>query len=490
MDQRAQPHGPNFKRHSPLPPRAAQVKSYEYVIGIRNDAQKVSCTRCKRVLGTLGRKYNVKKVGYNVRLVSPKRVHGWFVGNAVPLSRHDKFCERFEKENPEFYCVPNQVYQLQVTPNDQWLSNQWHLNGQQFGMQAPETWDYETGSESVIAAVIDTGLDVAHSDINANVWVNPGEIAGNGIDDDSNGVIDDVHGYDAVFDDGDPEDGYYHGTHCASSIASVTNNSIGVAAVNWRAKLLPVRIFDSGGGGATTYVIVNAIDYVTALKQRGENIVVSNNSWGGGGYDQAIYDAIERHQNAGILFVAAAGNESRNTDTNPFYPAGYTLDSIVSVAALDESGERAGFSNYGVNSVDLFAQGNNILAAYPSFQSQGCNCPSNCCYFSASGTSMAAPQVSGIATLLASYQPSMTYAQIKDAILTNVEQRASLIGQVATGGYLDGKKIFENLSVPVPTPTPAPTATPVPTPTSVPTPAPTATPPVSKRLQCDCIEIP
>lgn len=485
------PSGPKYPGWSASQETAQiQVRKHEYVIALRNDLKKLNYTQAKRALAAIKRDYNLKKVGRNARLLTPKRAPQSEVGKVVPLE-NDDFCADFTKRFPQFVCSENRLHDLQETkPNDPWLEQyMWALNGSRFGINAPKAWDYTQGSDSVVVAVVDTGLDHMHTDIRANVWVNSGEIAGNGIDDDGNGVIDDVHGYDAVYEDGNPEDQHYHGTHVAGTVAAVGNDGYGLPGVNWRLKVMPVRIFDAQGG-TTTYKIVNALDYVTEQKKRGVPIVASNNSWGGGGYTEPVKEAIERQRDEDILFIAAAGNEGRDIDSNPFYPASYDVDNIISVAAHNESGKRAGFSNYGTQNTDLFAPGDNILSTYPSIN--GCQCPENCCHIAVGGTSMATPHVSGVAALLKSYRPSLNYQQIKFLILDKVEKRAQFIPLTASGGTLDAGKSLEALSAtPNPTATPVPTPSPVPTaePTPVPTAEPTPTPPVSKRFNCECTEL-
>jgi len=295
------------------------------------------------------------------------------------------------------YAEPNYLQYVdleQTTPNDQKFSQLWGLNntGQTGGIDdadidAPEAWDISTGSSEVIVGVIDTGIDYNHEDLAANIWSNPGEIPGNGIDDDANGYVDDVHGINSITGTGDPMDDHYHGTHCSGTIGAVGNNTIGVVGVNWMVKLIGLKFLDSGGSGWTDDAI-ECINYAVALKNRGVNIRVLNNSWGGGGYSQALIDAIDVANNAGILFVAAAGNSSLNNDIIPHYPSSYMNDNILSVASIDHNDELSYFSNYGPESVDLGAPGSSILSTFPDNS-----------YSTLSGTSMATPHVSGAAAL-------------------------------------------------------------------------------------------
>jgi len=249
---------------------------------------------------------------------------------------------------------PNYIVTANDLPNDPEFDQLWGLNntGQTGGtpdadIDAPEAWEIQTG-ESVLVGVIDTGVDYNHPDLINNIWTNPGEIPGDGIDNDGNGYIDDVHGYDFVNDDGDPWDDNSHGTHVAGTIAAQGDNNIGVSGVSWSAQIMPLKFLDSSGYG-TTFDAIQAVEYATMM-----GVQLTNNSWGGGGYSQGLYDAIAAAGEAGQLFVAAAGNSyGNNNDINPHYPSSYDLDNIISVAATDHNDQLASFSNYGAESVDI-----------------------------------------------------------------------------------------------------------------------------------------
>jgi PKD repeat protein len=270
-----------------------------------------------------------------------------------------------------------------------------------------------------------------HTDLAANAGVNPYEIAGNGKDDDGNGYVDDVYGWDfdgnnnTVFD-GTADD---HGTHVAGTIGAVGGNGKGVAGVCWNIKLLNAKFLGRRGG--TTANAIKAVDYITDLKGRHNlNFVATNNSWGGGGYSQGLYDAIERAKDANILFVAAAGNGGSDgvgddNDAVPHYPSSYANANIISVAAITSSGARSSFSNYGAASVDLGAPGSGIMSTLPGG------------YGSYSGTSMATPHVTGAAALYAAANPGAGAAAVKAAILGAVAPTASLAGKTVSGGRLD-----------------------------------------------------
>ena len=254
---------------------------------------------------------------------------------------------------------PNYYYHLLATPNDPQFSS-----AGMYGLSkisAPQAWDLTTGSPTVVVANIDTGVRYTHEDLAANMWTNPGEIPNNGVDDDGNGFVDDYYGYDFFFNDSDPLDENGHGTHTSGILGAVGNNSLGVVGVNWTVRIMAIKIYNSNGNGTTSAMLINAYNYVRIMKNRGVNIRVTNNSYGGCdeacGYDQATRDALDAMGDAGILNVFAAGNDGRNIDTAPSYPASYTSPSIVSVANSNSIDTRNGSSNYGVESVDLAAPG-------------------------------------------------------------------------------------------------------------------------------------
>ncbi len=315
-----------------------------------------------------------------------------------------------------FYAQPDYIYHTTVIPNDPRWGDLWGMTN----IKAPTAWDTFTGNASLVVADIDTGIDYNHPDLAANVWTNPGEIAGNGIDDDLNGYIDDIHGWDFAYDDNDPFDGNGHGSHTAGTIGATGNNGVGVVGVNWNVKIMALKFLNDSGSG-TTADAISSVQYATMMK-----VKISNNSWGGGSYDQALYDAINAAKSVGHLFIAAAGNSGINTDRRPHYPSSYNLDNIISVAAIDSSDAKASFSNYGATTVDLGAPGVSILSTTPG---------NNYEYYS--GTSMAAPHVSGVAALLYGMHPDWTYQSVRDAILKNVRSVSSMQGKTVTGGVLD-----------------------------------------------------
>ncbi len=343
------------------------------------------------------------------------------------------------------YVEPNYIYHHHATSNDPYYTNGslWGMYGastspaNQFGSHAGVAWaNNRTGSSTVVIGIIDEGVMHSHPDLNANIWRNPGEIAGNGKDDDGNGYIDDVYGWDFDKNDNTTYDGAQddHGTHVAGTIGAVGGNGTGVAGVVWNVKMITAKFLGRNGG--TTANAVKSVDYMTDLKSRhGLRLVGTNNSWGGGGYSQALYDAIERANKANILFMAAAGNGGSDgvgddNDKTPHYPSSYTNTNIIAVASITSSGAKSGFSNYGATSVDIGAPGSGINSTLPSKNGSAS-------YGSYSGTSMATPHVTGAVALYAASNPTASAATIKNAILSNALPTASLSGRCVSGGRLN-----------------------------------------------------
>jgi subtilisin family serine protease len=348
------------------------------------------------------------------------------------------------------YIEPNYIYRTSGTPNDPRYNELWGMNntGQTGGtndadIDAPEAWDTQTGSDSTLIAVIDTGVDYNHPDLAANMWTNPGEIPNNGIDDDNNGYKDDVRGWDFANNDNDPFDDNLHGTHVAGTIGAVGNNGIGVAGVNWRVKIMPLK-FLGGDGSGTLANAISAILYAANKKAR-----VMNNSWGGGGFSQALLDAIEYADSKGALFVAAAGNDGTDNDQSANYPSNYNAPNVLAVAAIDHTGGLAIWgsgggggscgcgggnggapgSNFGATTVDLAAPGKDILSTTP-----------NNAYQKLQGTSMATPHVAGVAGLVFSQFPGWTHIQVKERLLNTVDVSPGLQGKLLTGGRVNAQR--------------------------------------------------
>ena len=337
--------------------------------------------------------------------------------------------ERYEASPDVEYAEPDFLLQPTASPNDPSYAKLYGLNntGQTNGtsdadVDAQEAWDTTTGAPGTVVAVIDEGVDINHPDLKGNIWVNTDEVPGNGLDDDRNGYVDDVNGYDFAHDDAgvyDAADGDDHGTHVAGTIAAEGNNGTGVTGVNWRASIMVCKFMGANGG--YTSDAVEAINYAV-----NNGAKISNNSWGGGGSSLTLQQAISRADSAGHLLVAAAGNSGSNNDTTPSYPASYNNPNIISVAATSDRDALASFSNFGATTVDLAAPGVSILSTLPGNR-----------YGSYNGTSMATPHVTGVAALIKSNWPILDDAQIKGKILQSVDKKASLQGTSVTGGRLN-----------------------------------------------------
>jgi subtilisin family serine protease len=353
-----------------------------------------------------------------------------------------------QNEQTVEFAEPNWVYRHQATSDDPYYTggSLWGMYGDTtapanpYGSQAGEAWAAgRTDCSSVYVGIIDEGYMYTHEDLAASAWTNPYEIAGNGVDDDGNGFVDDVHGWDFAGNDNSVFDGVNddHGTHVAGTIGGNGGNGKGVAGVCWRVNLISAKFLGSQGG--TTANAIKAVDYITDLKTRHSlKIVATNNSWGGGGFSQALQEAIDRAGKADILFIAAAGNGGRDgvgddNDKSPSYPASYPNANIIAVAAITSSGAKAGFSNYGATSVDLGAPGSGIWSTVPK-KSKGAVVSG---YASYSGTSMATPHVTGAAALYAATHFGATAEQIKAAILGSALPTPSLAGKTVTGGRLN-----------------------------------------------------
>ncbi len=351
----------------------------------------------------------------------------------------EKGIARFKEAADIDLAQPNFYYRLQATPNDTRYAELWAMPK----ISAPQAWDLSTGSANVVVAVIDTGVRYTHEDLAANMWTNPGEISGNGIDDDVNGFIDDVYGYDFYSNDADPMDettGFGgHGTHTSGTIGAIGNNSVGVVGINWAVRIMAIKIYSPAGTDTTSAMLINAYNYVRMMKNRGINVRVTNNSYGGCneacGYDQATKDAIDALGNAGILNVFAAGNSGVNIDVTPAYPASYTSPSVLAVAASTQTDNRV--FNFGPVSVDLAAPGSGILSTYRGDTG----------YQSLSGTSMATPHVAGAAALLSAHNPSLSVQSLKATIMNTVDVLPQWNGVVKTGGRLNVANALQNQTV-------------------------------------------
>lgn len=341
---------------------------------------------------------------------------------------------------------PNYIYHANRTPNDPLLGNLWGMKniGQKdssgkvgvpgIDIGAEAAWDIETGSDKMVVAVIDTGVDFNHPDLKDNLWTNEAEANGKaGVDDDNNGVIDDIHGYNAITGNGNAQDDQGHGSHCSGTIGAKGDDGKGIVGVNWNVKIMAVKFLSAQGSG-TLEDAVKAIDYANKMGAK-----VMSNSWGGGGFSQTLFDVIKKTNESGAIFIAAAGNENNNNDNNPSYPATYDVPNIISVAAIDNQGARASFSSYGKRTVHVGAPGVNVYSSTGG------------AYDSWSGTSMATPHVSGIAALVWSHEPNLTNIELKNRILATARPIAGLKGKTRTGGLANAYYALTNT-------TPAPDA--------------------------------
>lgn len=361
-------------------------------------------------------------------------------GSFLKVNLDKKSLNKFQNDPRIDYIEPNFEYRaINAAPQDSDFKKQWGLDndGKNSGswwnpgkagvdISALKAWGITKGDKTIKIAVIDTGVDYNHVDLKNNMMVNQAELNGTaGVDDDGNGYIDDVYGYDFANDDGDPMDGHGHGTHCAGVIGAQHDNQ-GIAGVMADVEILSIKFLTDTGRG-TLDGALKAIDYATA-----RGVQVMSNSWGGGGRSEALYEAIVRAEQAGVVFVAAAGNSNTDNDAKPAYPASYKLDSIISVGALDGKGKKARFSNYGKKSVHVFAPGVDI---YSTVQNDK--------YKKMSGTSMACPHVSGVVGLLLASEPNLDFNEIKKRLMSTSINSGDLSKYTASG-YVDAYNALTN----------------------------------------------
>ncbi len=339
---------------------------------------------------------------------------------------------------------PNFIYYLSAgMPNDPLAPQQWHLRA----VKAMEAWSHAAGGREVVVAVMDTGVQLFHEDLRGRIWTNPKEIPDNGLDDDGNGFVDDIHGWNFVQGHNNPtaelvplpqegclpdeaSRGYEdHGTHVAGIIGATTGNGRGIAGLAPNVKIMPLKIMGGPCGIGRLVDVVLALDYAIA---NGAHIV--NMSIGGPNRSAIMQKLLEAAGRKGILVVAAAGNAASDNDVVPEFPSGYPLPNIISVAATGVDDELADFSNFGPRSVHLAAPGVDILSSVPEGE-DGRGPDSG--YKAHTGTSMAVPVVVGAAALIKSQHPDMTGAQIRERLLETVDRVAGLAGKVAAGGRLN-----------------------------------------------------
>jgi len=439
----------------------------ELLIKFRTGVGHRSAQSIHRAFGSL-----LKKRFTRIKVDHIQIQEGWSIEDALAMYRHSPEVE---------YVEPNYLRRAFLMPNDPDFVSLWglHNTGQSMGVSdadidAPEAWDILTDSSSVIIAILDTGADLDHDDLAENIWINTNESIGDangdefpgekGVDDDGDGLIDedsqgrqpgepgytndlkddddeneyidDIQGWDFINNDNDPDDDSapdYHGTHVTGIIAGKGNNGLGITGVCWFASAMPLKTLDAIGDGSVAEEI-EAIEYAI---ENGASII--NASLGGPDYSNAEYEAIQRAEDAGVLFVAAAGNEGSDNDHVPNYPASYELNNIISVAATDNCDTLASWSNYGATSVDVAAPGVSIYSTKAGNT-----------YQELSGTSMAAPYVSALAALIWAEYGDLTYGQVKETILDSVDLKSNLEGILFSGGRINA---FTSLSQWSPPPT-------------------------------------
>ncbi|MCB0353980.1 MAG: S8 family serine peptidase [Bdellovibrionales bacterium] len=406
---------------------AAEVVPGEYVVSfVGETARARNLARGEALFGDLATTKESRERNGKLRTllssnIPLRRAQSGAVDTSYDPQEAEEFCNALRAEagasREELICEPNFVYRVDALPSD-YTGQASDLYGLA-KIQAPEAWDTTTGGD-VIVAVLDTGIDYTHPDLASNMWVNEGEIPGNGIDDDHNGYTDDVYGVDFANGDGDPFDDHGHGTHVAGTIGAVGNNDLGVVGVNWKVKLVALKFLTASGSG-TTFFLPDAIEYAVD-----NGVRVINASFGGRGDSQFLRNAIDYANKRGVLFVAAAGNFGTDNDSLPHYPSNYEFPNVISVAATDVDDHLGWFSNFGKSSVHLAAPGVQILSTLPGGR-----------YGKLSGTSMAAPHVTGAAALVLSQYPEYTGQQVKDSLVNSVSGVSSLRTKTLSGGRLN-----------------------------------------------------
>ena len=411
--------------HGATPPnRKPQYVSNQLLVRFRPTASATASVRAHRLAGAK------LKASYPI-------VPGLQLVQLQPGTDFNQALNSYRTDPNVLYAEPNYIRQpLDSTPNDIYFTDLWnmHNTGQKISFPYPtndasngtpgddihalEAWGITTGSSNVVIGLIDTGVDYNHEDLAANMYRNTADCNNNGVDDDGNGYADDCYGIDALDNTSDPMDQVGHGTHVAGIMGAVGNNGIGVTGVNWNVRILTCKFLGFSGG--TDDGAIACLNYMATMKDRGVNIVATNNSWGGYGFSQALYDAIDAQRQRGILFVAAAGNSASDNDgTSPLYPSSFSLDNIISVAASTYTDGLAYFSSFGVHTVDIAAPGYRILSTTPDNT-----------YSIYDGTSMATPHVTGVAALLAAQDPTRNWKTIRNLILASGDKNPAFASTV------------------------------------------------------------
>lgn len=363
-------------------------------------------------------------------------------------------------QNPSVeYAEPNYVIRAlgmrdedESIPNDAEFSKLWGMKniGQAddsgaigiagADIKATKAWKLNTDARNILVAVIDTGVDYNHPDLKDNIYANPGESGEgretNGIDDDGNGFVDDVRGWNfAGVSTNNPMDDNEHGTHCAGTIGAKGNDGAGVAGVTWNTTILPIKFLTASGSGS----LADAVKSIQYASKMGAKVI--SNSWGGGGFSQAMFDAIKEANDKGLLFIAAAGNSAQNSDSTPHFPAGYQLPNVIAVGATDNKDRLATFSTYGKRTVHIAAPGHKIFSTIPGGR-----------YATFSGTSMACPHVSGAAALVWGANPGLSFGEIKDRLLKSRDYVPGISRKISSGGRLNVYNALAGIYPPSPEP--------------------------------------
>ncbi|MGI8467995.1 MAG: S8 family serine peptidase [Pyrinomonadaceae bacterium] len=434
----------NISRTTPKPisiPRAKNDTEHEVLVKFRPD---VSLADIKKIAvknnDTIEDKYEFTKnlvAIDDLDGLDAERVAAQYrrMSNLVEYAEPNLVIKLDPTETPKdsWNLKPNEL----ASPNDPMFADQWALSndGKNGGKEKADinallAWKKTQGSEDIVVAVLDSGVDYTHPDLAANIWTRPDSLPA--YTDDELGTFNDLHGFNATDNDADPMDDNGHGTHCAGIIGAEGDNDEGIAGINWHVEIMPLKFMGRGGFG-TTKDAIEAINYAIERKKDGVNIRVINASWGSTQNSKALEDAIRAANEAGILFVAAAGNDGTSNDKRPHYPSNYDLPNVISVAAIDRADSLTSFSKFGVKTLHIAAPGKDILSTWL-----------NGGYREASGTSMAAPQVAGVAALILSLEPNISVEKLRARILKSVDKIDSLDGKVESGGRLNAAKALGN----------------------------------------------
>ena len=363
------------------------------------------------------------KEGHSLNMIHSEHV----TKNVVLIKSENEFAKAsLESLHEVEFVEENQTYTVQMgAPLPKAYEDLWGMTGAA-GIEAEEAWKLTKGDKFLKIAVIDTGVDYTHKDLKSQMWTNTAELNGEpGVDDDGNGYVDDIHGYDFANNDGDPMDGNGHGTHCAGTIGA-EHNKTGVRGVLGDVQIVAIKFLTDRGSG-TTADAIKSIDYATQMK-----VQVMSNSWGGGGYSKLLEEAIQRANDAGIVFVAAAGNSSSDNDKKENYPSNYEVDNVIAVASHTKSDSLSYFSSYGKTMVDVSAPGSSILSTWKGGG-----------YKSISGTSMATPHVSGIVGLMLARDKTLTPLEVREKLLLSCIEKGSYTDKVVCNGRVSALKAIK-----------------------------------------------